>query len=285
MESLGYTQSQAAYEAAMGIEYDLSAWQVNWRAIPNSAWLGLLAAGVLCAALSAPKPALALSVDTPSGACLNARYGPGTDYGVYTCVMDGAPLVAASGRTQGNWVELETGRWVYGPYTSEAPASGNPGVGVGGRIRVNTPGGSCLNARYGPTVESGVYACVVNGAILKPVVDTDITGEWLELSSGRWVYGAYTTYNTGGRVGGGEFTYTETLPLQRGDRGEAVSTLQRTLVSNGYSIGAAGVDGLFGDSTAAAVRRFQADQGLAVDGIVGPVTKDAMGLTLPGEGA
>ncbi|NJL02785.1 MAG: peptidoglycan-binding protein [Spirulinaceae cyanobacterium RM2_2_10] len=276
MEALGYTHSQVSYEVTMGIEYDLSALKFNWRAIPNSAWLSLLAAGVLCAAVSIPKPALAFSVNTPSGACLNARFGPSTDFGVYSCVADGATLVAPSGRTAGNWIELETGRWVYGPFTSNSPG----GDGTGGRVvRVATPSGSCLNARSGPSTSSSVLMCVANGATLKPVVASQ--GDWLQLSSGRWVYGPFTTaIGTGGRPP----IVSESFPLRRGMQGESVSTLQRKLISLDYNVGTAGDDGIFGAGTENAVRRFQDTNGLVVDGIVGTATKDAMGLTLPGEG-
>ena len=53
----------------------------------------------------------------------------------------------------------------------------------------------------------------------------------------------------------------------------AVRRVQRVLHSRGYSLGRPGVDGRFGPLTAAAVRRFQADRGLAADGIVGPKTR------------
>ena len=281
MEALGYLHSQAAYEAAVGLEYDLTALRFNWRMVPNSAWLGLLAAGVLCAALSAQKPAFALYVNTPSGTCLNARYGPGTQYGVFTCVTNGAALASPSGRTSGNWLELETGRWVYAPFTGDRPTPPD----VGGRlpVQVNTPSGACLNARYGPSVESGVYMCVTNGSVLKPVIGTDATGNWLQLSSGRWVYGPYTSpIGTGGRPPG---PAADGFPLRRGMRGEAVGALQGKLNDLGYPVGASGVDRIFGPSTEAAVRRFQAARNLTVDGIVGPATSQAMGLILPGDGA
>jgi DNA invertase Pin-like site-specific DNA recombinase len=53
----------------------------------------------------------------------------------------------------------------------------------------------------------------------------------------------------------------------------AVRGVQRVLRDRGYSLGRPGVDGRFGPLTAAAVRRLQADSGLAADGIVGPKTR------------
>src|SRR5919197_4358538 len=58
----------------------------------------------------------------------------------------------------------------------------------------------------------------------------------------------------------------------------AVRRVQRALRSQGYSLGRPGVDGRFGPLTAAAVRRLQADYGLAVDGIVGAKTRKLVRL-------
>jgi DNA invertase Pin-like site-specific DNA recombinase len=58
-----------------------------------------------------------------------------------------------------------------------------------------------------------------------------------------------------------------------------VRVVQRALHHRGYDLGAPGVDGRFGPLTAAAVRQMQADNGLAVDGIVGSHTRRALGIT------
>lgn len=62
--------------------------------------------------------------------------------------------------------------------------------------------------------------------------------------------------------------------LRQGDRGEAVSELQRLLTDLGYNTG--GITGIFGPLTNTAVRNFQRDRGLSVDGIVGPMTWGAL---------
>ncbi|GAB2544215.1 C40 family peptidase [Gracilibacillus alcaliphilus] len=62
--------------------------------------------------------------------------------------------------------------------------------------------------------------------------------------------------------------------IQQGDTGAAVEDLQNSLQNLGYY--SYHIDGIFGDITAQAVRDFQADQGLQVDGIAGPNTLSAL---------
>jgi murein L,D-transpeptidase YcbB/YkuD len=61
--------------------------------------------------------------------------------------------------------------------------------------------------------------------------------------------------------------------LKRGSKGEAVADLQRSLTALGYPLTA---DGVFGPATVRAVKAFQQDHGLAVDGIVGTRTTAAL---------
>ena len=69
--------------------------------------------------------------------------------------------------------------------------------------------------------------------------------------------------------------------LEQGDRGATVRELQDGLRAAGFDPGT--TDGIFGARTDAAVRAFQGDRGLGVDGVVGPRTWEALGRTGPGE--
>lgn len=59
-----------------------------------------------------------------------------------------------------------------------------------------------------------------------------------------------------------------TITVTRGDRGERVELVQRMLDDLGYDLGECGVDGVYGDQTQRAVRRFQWDNKLTNTGIV-----------------
>lgn len=69
----------------------------------------------------------------------------------------------------------------------------------------------------------------------------------------------------------------QTLPtLRKGNTGEYVTLLQTKLLQKGYDLGKYGVDGDFGSATLAAVKAFQRDHGLTVDGVVGRNTWTAL---------
>jgi peptidoglycan hydrolase-like protein with peptidoglycan-binding domain len=59
--------------------------------------------------------------------------------------------------------------------------------------------------------------------------------------------------------------------LNRGSSGPIVEGLQRDLSAKGY-LDAGAVNGTFDEQTENAVKKFQSDNGLTVDGIVGPET-------------
>lgn len=64
--------------------------------------------------------------------------------------------------------------------------------------------------------------------------------------------------------------------IRSGDNGPEVELLQYELARELYLGGPQDVDGVFGNRTAQAVRTYQQDRGLTVDGIVGPQTWTAM---------
>lgn len=64
--------------------------------------------------------------------------------------------------------------------------------------------------------------------------------------------------------------------LRHGAEGEDVKALQTRLQALGFAPGA--IDGIFGDHTRAAVIAFQRSRGLDDDGVVGPITRAALGL-------
>lgn len=64
--------------------------------------------------------------------------------------------------------------------------------------------------------------------------------------------------------------------LSIGSGGEEVRKLQNALMSAGYDVGARGADGKFGPATQAAVKKYQKDKGLDVDGIVGSKTRGTL---------
>jgi murein L,D-transpeptidase YcbB/YkuD len=105
------------------------------------------------------------------------------------------------------------------------------------------------------------------------------TGAWLDVErryNGGGQGGAYAaklqvavaTYGGQGAASGARAPVPRAL--RRGDKGPDVSALQRAL--------GVAPDGDFGPQTESAVRLFQADRGLVVDGIVGAMSRRALGI-------
>ena len=69
---------------------------------------------------------------------------------------------------------------------------------------------------------------------------------------------------------------------RQGSSGEQVRVIQTKLKNWGYYDGA--VDGIFGSGTVQAVKYFQRKNGLTADGIVGPATLRALGMSSGGGG-
>jgi peptidoglycan hydrolase-like protein with peptidoglycan-binding domain len=74
---------------------------------------------------------------------------------------------------------------------------------------------------------------------------------------------------------------TDYVTLQPGAYGPQVRELQRELRQRGYNPGP--IDGVYGAQTARAVRQFQREEGLRIDGVAGTETLTALGLFSPAE--
>ena len=110
----------------------------------------------------------------------------------------------------------------------------------------------------------------INGVIMTKITNSKWV-EWGELKG--------VVFDTEAEAGGDSVPVNqwETLPtLKRGSKGAAVQLLQTMLMRNGYSVGDSGADGIFGKATQSAVVKFQIDSCLAMDGVVGPKTWEAL---------
>ena len=89
----------------------------------------------------------------------------------------------------------------------------------------------------------------------------------------------YYQYDRGLTVDGiiGPQTWARLDPptIKKGSTGDAVKLAQQLLSAYGYPVGP--IDGAFGVNTENAVKQFQTDYGLTVDGIVGPKTWAMLG--------
>lgn len=84
---------------------------------------------------------------------------------------------------------------------------------------------------------------------------------------------------TGGGISSAHTTVMPDLPLELGDRGDAVREAQSMLSAAGFDPGP--IDGIFGPLTESAVEAFQSGAGLTVNGVVDQVTWDALVAALP----
>ncbi len=88
-----------------------------------------------------------------------------------------------------------------------------------------------------------------------------------------------TNLTTGSKAGTGGSTGGTTAAkdyLSKGDTGAAVKDMQKKLIACGYSCGSSGADGSFGNDTLAAVKKFQKENGLKVDGYFGEKSKEKL---------
>lgn len=93
--------------------------------------------------------------------------------------------------------------------------------------------------------------------------------QWFEKMKSKWTYYAIPA----GLYEESDITVPSSKPtLRRGDAGPYVTLAQTELIQRGYDLGTYGADGKFGAKTEQAVKQFQTDWGLEVDGVIGAKT-------------
>lgn len=130
------------------------------------------------------------------------------------------------------------------------------GVQVGDEVQVGDPIGT--EGSTGRSTGSHVHYCIRKGGV---------KGKQIDLNSFSGIPNALGTYTSTLIVRGPEATL-----IQQGTRGAEVKALQEKLIAAGYDCGKAGADGICGANTVKAIKAYQKDKGLAVDGIAGPKT-------------
>lgn len=186
------------------------------------------------------------------------------------------------------------------------------GVNINARARnnygtwCNPKGSGRIPAKYrvpgaAVFIHNGSYVSHV-GYLWKPVNAGNPSGDWWVIEARGVMYGCVKTrlYERGWNRWGWMTKYfdydsTDTKPIQdaqefghrtlaMGDTGDDVKALQLALITLGYSCGKWGADGEFGSATRNAVKAFQLDARITVDGVAGPQTFKAINERLPESG-
>ncbi|WP_422383287.1 glycoside hydrolase family protein [Roseibium album] len=74
----------------------------------------------------------------------------------------------------------------------------------------------------------------------------------------------------------GKYGHSNAIPASVSALSEEIRAYQKQLIALGYDLGEYGADGVDGKQTIEAVKKFQTDHGLVVDGIVGPASRAAL---------
>lgn len=203
---------------------------------------------------------------------ITSRFGMRTLNGV-TKLHKGIDLVAktASGGSAVDYVTAHTGGTVVGSgYDASA----------GNYIKIQTAPGIIMVYYHLANRAVDTGKAVKQGDILGYMGATgNVTGahlHWGIQVNGEWVDPEpYLDCDYPALADTAEGTDTKlvtvSLPvLSRGDKGEDVRAMQALLALRGYPCGVHGTDGSFGPDTQAALKAYQTDRSLTVDGLCGP---------------
>lgn len=206
--------------------------------------------------------------DDRHGYCQDHRWGEDGDYDCSSAVITaweqaGVPVKSKGATYTGNMLSVFKANG-FVDVTAQVNRSTGAGL-VRGDVLLNTVHHTAMYCGDGKEVEASINEKgTAHGG--KP---GDQTGKEFLIRS----YRNYPWTNVLRYTGGNSTTTAGKNYLEMGDNGSAVKTMQLMLIECGYSCGSYGADGEFGSGTDAALRKFQKDNNLAVDGQYGPASK------------
>lgn len=206
--------------------------------------------------------------DDRHGYCQDHRWGKDGDYDCSSAVITaweqaGVPVKSKGATYTGNMLPVFKANG-FVDVTAQVNRSTGAGL-VRGDVLLNTVHHTAMYCGDGKEVEASINEKgTAHGG--KP---GDQTGKEFLIRS----YRNYPWTNILRYTGGKSTTVTDKNYLEIGDSGSSVKTMQTMLIECGYSCGSYGADGEFGSGTDAALRKFQADNSLVVDGQYGPASK------------
>ena len=173
-------------------------------------------------------------------------------------------------------------------------SSHDKNVGGSGKGQ-HTLGNACdciLYDKNGKVISTKIVSCKAQDIGFRGIANITKDYSYIHLdvrSSGRYygneIYGTYTVTNDFYKYYGipRENKFNLTRLLKKGCKGNDVKKLQEELIKRGYSVGKYGADGILGNDSSKAIAKFQKDNNLVPDKIVGRDTAHKLGWTYQGK--
>ena len=211
---------------------------------------------------------------------LNVRSGPGTSYSIKGYLLNNAAVVISG--SQNGWYAITSSSGLSGYCSAEyitvsgqsSDKNDSPSgeaVNKTGKVKVNTR----LTVRSGPGTSYSAKGYLTNNT---SVTITETTGDWHKITTPTGMSGyCHKDYITILDTGSPSDKPDSSKPdetLKYGMTSNDVVKLQQRLKELGYF--SANCTGYFGTITLSAVKSFQKDNSLDVDGIAGPKTLSAL---------
>lgn len=206
--------------------------------------------------------------DDRHGYCQDHRWGEDGDYDCSSAVITaweqaGVPVKSKGATYTGNMLSVFKANG-FVDVTVQVNRSTGAGL-VRGDVLLNTVHHTAMYCGDGKEVEASINEKgTAHGG-----TPGDQTGKEFLIRT----YRNYPWTNVLRYTGGNSTSATAKNYLEIGDSGSAVKTMQLMLIECGYSCGLYGADGEFGSGTDAALRKFQKDNSLVIDGQYGPASK------------